>query len=92
MLAGCGPERGAITGGGRIFGDNLTVYTSVPDPATGLGRDMVDASKLAIAQAGGRAGDFGINFVAVDEGSPGASRSADRRRQGGRAQRSATPR
>jgi branched-chain amino acid transport system substrate-binding protein len=31
---------------------------------------MVDASKLAIAQAGGRAGDFGINFVAVDEGSP----------------------
>ena len=70
VLAGCGPERGAITAGGRIFGDNLTVYTSVPDPATGLGRDMVDASKLAIAQAGGRAGDFGINFVAVDEGSP----------------------
>jgi branched-chain amino acid transport system substrate-binding protein len=70
VLAGCGPERGAITGGGRILGDNLTVYTSVPDPAFGLGRDMVDASKLAIAQAGGRAGDFGINFVAVDEGSP----------------------
>jgi branched-chain amino acid transport system substrate-binding protein len=70
VLAGCGSERGAITGGGRVIGDNLTVYTSVPDPATGLGRDMVDASKLAIAQAGGRAGDFGINFVAVDEGSP----------------------
>jgi branched-chain amino acid transport system substrate-binding protein len=31
---------------------------------------MVDASKLAIADAGGRVGDFGINFVAVDEGSP----------------------
>jgi branched-chain amino acid transport system substrate-binding protein len=70
VLAGCGPERGAITAGGRIIGDNLTVYTSVPDPATGVGRDMVDASKLAIAQAGGRAGGFGINFVAVDEGSP----------------------
>lgn len=54
------------------MGDNLTVYTSVPDPASGLGRDMVDAAKLAIAQAGGRAGDFGINFVAVDEGSLGA--------------------
>ena len=85
MLAGCGPERGAITAGGRIFGDNLTVYTSVPDPATGLGRDMVDASKLAIAQAGGRAGEFGINFVAVDEGSPAhpdppivAARAAER--------------
>ena len=81
MLAGCGPERGAITAGGRIIGDNLTVYTSVPDPAAGLGRDMVDASKLAIAQAGGRAGDFGINFVAVDEGSLGTSGSADRGRQ-----------
>ena len=72
MLAGCGSERAAITAGGRVAGDNLTVYTSVPDPATGVGRDMVDASKLAIAQAGGRAGDFGINFVAVDEGTLGA--------------------
>jgi branched-chain amino acid transport system substrate-binding protein len=72
VLAGCGSERGAITAGGRVVGDNLTVYASVPDPATGLGRDMVDASKLAIAQAGGRVGDFGINFVAVDEGTLGA--------------------
>jgi branched-chain amino acid transport system substrate-binding protein len=72
VLAGCGSERGAITGGGRVAGDNLTVYTSVPDPGRGLGRDMVDASKLAIAQAGGEAGEFGINFVAVDEGSLGA--------------------
>jgi branched-chain amino acid transport system substrate-binding protein len=71
VLAGCGPERGTITAGGRVIGDNLTVYASVPDPAHGVGRDMVDASKLAIAQAGGRAGEFGINFVAVDEGSPG---------------------
>jgi branched-chain amino acid transport system substrate-binding protein len=69
VLAGCGSEGGAITAGGRVVGDNLTVYTSVPDPATGLGRDMVDASKLAIAEAGGRVGDFGINFVAIDEGS-----------------------
>jgi branched-chain amino acid transport system substrate-binding protein len=69
VLAGCGSERAAITAGGRVAGDNLTVYTSVPDPGRGLGRDMVDASKLAIAEAGGRAGDFGINFVAVDEGS-----------------------
>ncbi len=68
MLTGCGSEGGAITAGGRVVGDNLTVYTSVPDPGTGVGRDMVDASKLAISQAGGKAGDFGINFVAVDEG------------------------
>ena len=71
VLAGCGSERSAVTAGGRVVGDNLTIYASVPDPARGGGRDMVDAAKLAIAQAGGRAGDFGINFVAVDEGSPG---------------------
>ena len=71
-LAGCGSERSAVTAGGRVVGDNLTIYASVPDPARGVGRDMVDASKLAIAQAGGRVGDFGINFVALDEGSLGA--------------------
>jgi branched-chain amino acid transport system substrate-binding protein len=74
-LAGCGSVPNAVTGGGRVVGDNLTVYASVPNPARGVGRDMVDASKLAIAQAGGRVGDFGINFVAIDEGSPGASDS-----------------
>jgi ABC-type branched-subunit amino acid transport system substrate-binding protein len=72
-LAGCGSERGAITAGGRVVGDNLTIYASVPDPARGPGRDMVDASKLAIAQAGGNVGDFGINFVATDEGSLGSA-------------------
>jgi len=73
VLAGCGSERGVITAGGRVVGDNLTVYASVPNPAKGLGRDMVDASKLAIAQAGGRVGDYGINFVAVDEGAVGSA-------------------
>ena len=72
VLVGCGSERSAVTAGGRVVGDNLTVYTSVPDPARSVGRDMVDASKLAIAQAGGKVGDFGINFVAVDEGSTGS--------------------
>ena len=71
VLVGCGAERGALTAGGRVVGDNLTIYTSAPEPARGVGRDMVDASKLAIAQAGGEVGDFGINFVAVDEGSLG---------------------
>ena len=71
VLAGCG-DRGAIEQGGRVVGPNLTVYSSLPAPARGVGRDMVDAQKLAIAQAHGRAGDFGINFFSVDEGVPGA--------------------
>jgi branched-chain amino acid transport system substrate-binding protein len=71
VLAGCGSERGAITAGGRVAGENLTVYTSLPDPGKGVGRDMLDAAKLAIAQAGGEVGELGINFVSVDEGSVG---------------------
>lgn len=75
VLAGCG-DRGAIEAGGRIIGPNVTVYSSLPDPARGVGRDMVDAEKLAIAQAHGRAGDVGINFFSVDEGAPGADAPA----------------
>jgi branched-chain amino acid transport system substrate-binding protein len=71
VLAGCG-DRSAIEGGGRIIGPNVTVYSSLPDPARGVGRDMVDAQKLAILQAHGRAGAVGINFFSVDEGAPGA--------------------
>jgi branched-chain amino acid transport system substrate-binding protein len=71
VLAGCG-DRSAIEGGGRIIGPNVTVYSSLPDPARGVGRDMVDAQKLAIMQAHGRAGAVGINFFSVDEGAPGA--------------------
>jgi ABC-type branched-subunit amino acid transport system substrate-binding protein len=69
-LTGCG-DRAAIEQGGRIIGPNVTIYSSLPDPDRGVGRDMVDAQKLAIAQAHGRAGDVGINFFSVDEGAPG---------------------
>jgi ABC-type branched-subunit amino acid transport system substrate-binding protein len=67
-LAGCGSDRSTIERGGRVVGPNLTIYSSVPRPGEGLGRDLVDAEKLAIAQAGGRAGDFAINFVSISEG------------------------
>ncbi len=68
LLAGCGYERSAITSGGRVLGDNLTVYSTLPEPQRGIGLDMVDAQKLALMQRGGRAGDFGINFVSVGAG------------------------
>jgi branched-chain amino acid transport system substrate-binding protein len=72
VLVGCG-ERGTIEAGGRVSGPNLTIYSSLPGPARGFARDIVDAEKLAIMQAHGRAGDFGINFVSLDEGAPGAA-------------------
>lgn len=71
LLAGCGSERSAITAGGRVVGDNVTVYSMLPEPRHGVGRDLVDAEKLALLQAGGRAAGLGVNFVSVDEGAPG---------------------
>ncbi|MDQ3608915.1 MAG: branched-chain amino acid ABC transporter substrate-binding protein [Actinomycetota bacterium] len=46
----------------------LTVYTSMPlhGPAAATGRDAVKAVKLALEEAQGRAGLFGLNFVALD--------------------------
>ncbi len=70
LLAGCGFDKGTIEAGGRVNGPNLTIYSSLPQPGHGLSRDIVDAEKLAIAQAGGKAGDFGINFVSISEGPP----------------------
>ena len=70
LLAGCGSERAAITAGGRVIGDNVTVYSALPDPQRGVSRDLVDAQKLALLQAGGRAAGLGVNFVSIDQGAP----------------------
>jgi ABC-type branched-subunit amino acid transport system substrate-binding protein len=70
-LAGCGSDA-PIAGGGRVVGDAVTVYVSVPEPGIGTGRDMIDAAKLAVSQAGGQAGGLDVNFAAVGEGSAGA--------------------
>jgi branched-chain amino acid transport system substrate-binding protein len=65
-LAGCASDRD-IAGGGKVSGGTLTVYSSLPRPGEGAARDMVDGEKLALAQARGRAGDFGVNFASIDE-------------------------
>jgi branched-chain amino acid transport system substrate-binding protein len=70
LLAGCGFDKGTIEQGGRVNGPNLTIYSSLPQPGHGVPRDIVDAEKLAIVQAGGKAGGFGINFVSISEGPP----------------------
>lgn len=60
-LTGCASE--GTAGGGRIVGETLTVYSLLPD--TPVARDIIDGEKLALAQAGGQAGSFKVNF-AVD--------------------------
>lgn len=61
LLGGCASE--GTAGGGRVVGETLTVVTLLP--RTPVARDLIDGQKLALAQAGGRAGEFKVNF-AVD--------------------------
>jgi ABC-type branched-subunit amino acid transport system substrate-binding protein len=76
-LAGCG-ERAGIERGGTIIGETLTVYSLLPAPEHGAARDVVDGEKLALAQAGGKAGRFKVNFASLDEGgAEPAERAAD---------------
>ena len=74
-LAGCGEAKDeGISGGGKVIGRTVTVYSLTTDPG-GAGRDFVDGEKLALSDAGGRAGDLAVNFTSLDLG-------ADERRAG----------
>ena len=70
LLAACGGNGPRAAGeDDQIEGTRtLTVYTSMPlhGPAAATGRDAVNAVKLALEEAQGRAGLFGLNFVALD--------------------------
>jgi hypothetical protein len=67
-LAGCGgSSEGGIAGGGKVIGRTVTVYSLTTDPG-GSNRDFVDAEKLALSDAGGRAGSLSVNFSSLDLG------------------------
>ena len=80
--AGCGAGSSADEeelGGGRVSGGTLTVVSLLPlagDERTAA-RQIVRGQKLALAEAGGRAGSFRVTFSSLDEG----SREDDSRRQ-----------
>jgi hypothetical protein len=66
-LAGCGGADAGIAGGGKVTGETVTVYSIAADPG-GANRDFVDAEKLALSDAGGRAGKLLVNFSSLDLG------------------------
>ncbi|MEA2132437.1 MAG: branched-chain amino acid transport system substrate-binding protein [Solirubrobacteraceae bacterium] len=65
-VSGCG-SREAIRGGGITVGPTLTVYSSLPAPARGSSRDIVDGEKLALAEIHGKLGRWAINYSSLDE-------------------------
>jgi hypothetical protein len=68
-LAGCGANKdeGGIAGGGKVIGRTVTVYSLTTDPG-GANLDFVNAEKLALADAGGRAAALSVNFTSLDLG------------------------
>src|SRR5688500_17962587 len=73
--AACGRDDGVEET--RIIGDSLTVYSSQPlqGPLARVSRDVVRAEKLALRDAGGRAGAYNVNFVSLDSADPETGRS-----------------
>jgi hypothetical protein len=81
ILAGCGgTSEGGISGGGKVIGRTVTVYSLTSDPG-GSNRDFVDAEKLALADAGGRAGALAVNFSSLDLGGADQQRQAQAARR-----------
>ena len=76
LLDACGGDAPRAAGeDDRIEGTRtLTVYTSMPlhGPAAATGRDAVNAVKLALGEARGTAGLFGVNLVSLDAATPEA--------------------
>jgi hypothetical protein len=74
-LAGCGNKDEGISGGGKVIGRTVTVYSIVQDPS-GAALDLVDGEKLALADAHGHAGPLSVNFSSLDAGDGSAEAAA----------------
>jgi branched-chain amino acid transport system substrate-binding protein len=70
-LAACGSSNGG-GGGSCISGDTLIVYSSLPfDPVDRKqSTDVVNGEKLALQEAGGKAGKYEIKYVSLDDSTP----------------------
>ncbi len=68
-LQACGSSAKDAARGGSVIGDSLTIYSSLPlrGPFAERMRAMVDGEKLAIADAGGKVGDWTIRYSSLDD-------------------------
>ena len=67
-LAGCG----GVSGASDATGSELTIYTSLPlhGEWAEASAQIVNGEKLALSQAGGRAGRFRVAFSMLDDSNP----------------------
>jgi branched-chain amino acid transport system substrate-binding protein len=71
LLTGCGGV-GVSSGASSALGNQLAIYSSLPlqGPSAGVSEEIVDGEKLALADAGGRIGQFKISYVSLDDSNP----------------------
>ena len=69
-LGGCGGVGSAYVS--DAAGSQLAIYSSLPlqGPEAEASQQIVDGEKLALADAGGRAGDFKVGYVSLDDANP----------------------
>jgi branched-chain amino acid transport system substrate-binding protein len=69
-VAGCGGT--GVSGASEAAGNQLAIYSSLPlqGPAAATSQQIVGGEKLALAEAGGRAGKFKIGYVSLDDSNP----------------------
>jgi branched-chain amino acid transport system substrate-binding protein len=67
VLAGCGGG-GSDDGGPQSGSRTVTIYSSMPlhGPERESSQDMVNAIKLALQEAGGKAGSLSVTYVSLD--------------------------
>jgi branched-chain amino acid transport system substrate-binding protein len=68
--AGCGGV--SASGASEATGNQLVIYSSVPlhGPSAAVGEEIVDGERLALADAGGRAGRFRVGYFSLDDCNP----------------------
>jgi len=69
-VAGCGGV--SVSDVAEATGGQLTVYSSLPlqGPSARASGEIVDGEKLALSDAGGRAGPYRIDYSSLDDASP----------------------
>ncbi len=69
-MVGCGGV--GVSDVAEATGGQLTVYSSLPlqGPSASTSQQIVDGEKLALHDAGGRAGPFKISYYSLDDSSP----------------------
>ncbi len=81
---GSSDNEGDSGGGSGISGNTLTIYSSLPLQGTSKGQSeaVISGERLALDQAGGKAGKYKINYVSLDDSTAQNPGTADEAQTG----------